>query len=551
MKKVFALMLALVMLLACGTAMAEETKNGLQKDIVVLFTSDVHCGVEKGFGYAGLMAIKQQLAKENDVLLVDNGDAVEGAPLSTVTRGSAVITLMNALGYDVVTLGNHEFNFGMETLKGLMEQAEFPYISANFTYQEELLLPPYAIREVDGVKIGFVGVTTPKALSTTSPKTYQDENGEYVYGFMEDTTGGKLYQAVQSAVDAARQEGAQYVVCMAHLGIEEDCSPWMSTELIANTTGIDALLDGHSHSLISQDKVLNKEGREVLHCACGTELEAVGYFRIAQDGTLSTGLYTWFNETSAPELLGIENGVSELLKQVDAGFTEMLNTPVAKSDVDLVIYEPLTGERLVRKQETNLGDLVTDAYRQQSGAEIAFVNGGGIRCDLKRGDITQGDLLECHPYGNRLCMVKTTGQKILDALEWFFRSVPEEASGYQQISGLTLELHTYLPSTCLENDKGKFAGVAGERRVRNVLVNGEPIDPEREYTLASHNYLLKEGGSGIGIFMEDELLLDDIKLDYQVVIDYITEALGGIVGEEYADLHGQGRVKIVSEPPAV
>ena len=289
MKKLLGLLLAMTMLFT-GFALAEDTATGLTQDIVVLFTSDVHCGVDSGFGYAGLAAVRDTLAKSNHVLLVDNGDSIQGEPIGTMTTGESNIQLMNAVGYDIATMGNHEFDYGMDRFLELTEKAEFPYISANFTHNDELVFDPYIIKEFDGVKVAFVGINTPKTITSSTPKYFQDEAGNFVYGFCQDETGEKLYAAVQSAIDAAREEGATYVVGMGHLGIEAECAPWMSTDVIANTTGMDALLDGHSHSLIEQEAVKNKDGEDVLLAACGTKLQGIGYLRIAQDGTLSTGL---------------------------------------------------------------------------------------------------------------------------------------------------------------------------------------------------------------------------------------------------------------------
>ena len=357
-------------------------------------------------------------------------------------------------------------------------------------------------------------------------------------------------------MDAARAEGADYVVLMGHLGIEESCSPWMSTEVIANTNGIDALLDGHSHSELSQEKVLNKDGEEVLLSACGTKLANVGYLRIAVDGTLSTGLYSWKNDVSVPALLGIENDVSQAVAAATETLSEKLSEVVATSAVDLVVYDPVakmedgSAVRLIRNAETNLGDLCADAYRDQSGADIAFVNGGGIRVDIKAGDVTLNDILLVHPFGNAMCVVEATGQQILDALEWGAQVTPSESGGFLQVSGLTYEIHTYIPSSCTQDENGLFTGVAGEYRVKNVKVGDEDLVLDKTYTLASHNYMLKNAGDGFTMFQNDPILQDEVMIDNQVLINYITGTLGGVVGEQYANPYGDGRIVAVTEAPA-
>ena len=555
MKKILALMLALAMLLGC-TALAEDAAPALTKDLVILFTSDAHCGIDNGFGYAGVAAIRDSLAASNHVVLVDNGDAIQGEPVGTMTKGEAIVELMNAVGYEVAIPGNHEFDYGMDNFLSLVEKANYPYISANFTYNGELVFQPYVIKEYDGVKVAFVGVTTPKTFTSSTPTYFQDENGNYVYGFSEDETGEKLYAAVQSAVDAARAEGSTYVVAMGHLGNEDTCAPWRYDNVITNTNGIDVFLDGHSHDT-DQVKVTNKDGVEVPRSGCGTKLEGVGYARIsAKDGSVTTGLYTWDNDVSAPALLGIENDVSKAVAAATETLNAKLSEVVAKTAVDLTIYDPVAVDengkpiRIIRNAETNLGDLCADAYRDQSGAEIAFVNGGGIRVSIAAGDITLNDILKVHPFGNAMCVVEATGQEILDALEWASRNVPGENGGFLQVSGLTYEIHTYIESSCTSDDKGGFTGVTGEYRVKNVKVGGEDLDLERTYTLASHNYMLKSGGDGINMFTDNKVLQDEVKLDNQVLIDYIVDTLGGVVDEQYAEPYGEGRIVAVAEKPA-
>ena len=546
MKKLLGLLLAMTMLFT-GFALAEDTATGLTQDIVVLFTSDVHCGVNSGFGYAGLAAVRDTLAKSNHVLLVDNGDSIQGEPIGTMTTGESDIQLMNAVGYDIATMGNHEFDYGMDRFLELTEKAEFPYISANFTHNDELVFDPYIIKEFDGVKVAFVGITTPKTITSSTPKYFQDEAGNFVYGFCQDETGEKLYAAVQSAIDAAREEGATYVVGMGHLGIEAECAPWMSTDVIANTTGMDVLLDGHSHSLIEQEAVKNKDGEDVLLAACGTKLQGIGYLRIAQDGTLSTGLYQWNNDVALPELLGLENDVATAVNEAVAALDEKLGEVVAKTAVDLVINDPETDVRIIRNAETNLGDLCADAYRAMSGADIAVVNGGGIRVSIPAGDITYGQIIAVHPFGNEMCVVEATGQQILDALEMGARNAPGECGGFLQVSGMSYEIDLNVEPTVEVNADGMFTGVSGEYRVKNVKVGDEPLDLAKTYTLASHNYMLKSAGDGMAMFQGCTLLQDSVMIDNQVLINYIVDVLGGVVGEDYADPYGQGRITVIEK----
>lgn len=556
MKKILGLILVLTLILTCGAALAEEEapSSGMQKDLVVFYTSDVHCGVDTGWGYAGLYEIKQSLSKDYNVLLVDDGDAIQGEPIGTMTTGESLIDLMNATGYDVAIPGNHEFDYGMDRFLELAEKANYPYISCNFNKEGELVFKPYVIREFDGVKIAFVGVTTPMTLRTSTPKYFMNDEGEFIYGFFQDEDGSALYAAVQKAVDDARAEGANYVILMAHLGNESECSPWMYNQVIENTTGIDAILDGHSHDT-DQVVLKNKDGEDVVRSACGTKFEAVGALWIKSDGSVSSELFSWDSSISAPDLLGLQNEVSEVLAVETDELNQALATVVAKTSVDLIINDPeATTEdgkpvRIIRNAETNLGDLCADAYLDQAGdADIAFVNGGGIRVSINKGDITLNDILKVHPFGNSLTVIEVTGQQVLDALEWSVHALPGEFGGFNHVAGMTYEVDVTIPTPCQEENT-MFNGIddSMERRVRNVLIGGEPLDPEKTYKLASHNYQLLDYGDGYTMYDGSPVLQESVKLDNQVLIDYITDTLGGIVGDGYTDPYGQGRMVAVGE----
>ncbi len=550
MKKLLALLVALMMLL--GAAAAEEAAApALQKDLVILFTSDVHCGVSQNWGYAGLAAAKEYYAKDNYVLLVDDGDAIQGEPIGTMSHGEAIINIMNAVGYDLAIPGNHEFDYGVETFLELAQKANHQYLSCNFNKKGEMIFEPWAIREFDGVKIGFVGVTTPYTLRTSTPKYFMDEEGNYIYGFLqEDTTGETLYQAVQKAVDDVRAAGANYVFVIAHLGNESEAIPFTYSDVISHITGIDALLDGHSHDY-DVVTMKDKEGKDVIRCAVGTKLDTIGKLTVSKAGGISVEQLSWNQKVSAPDLLNVQNAAGDVVKAEVGKLDETLQNVVAKTAVKLVINDPSQKTedgrpiRIVRRTETNLGDLCADAYLNQSGeADIAFVNGGGIRAEIQEGDVTLNDILKVHPYGNSLTVIEVTGQQVLDALEWSVHSLPGEFGGFDQVAGLTFEVDAAIESPCVSDDNGMFLSVeeGKTRRVRNVLVGGEALDPAKVYKLASHDYQLLNKGDGYTMFEGCKVLQESVKLDNQVLIDYITETLGGVVGEGYDNPYGQGRI---------
>ena len=284
-------------------------------------------------------------------------------------------------------------------------------------------------------------------------------------------------------------------------------------------------------------------------------MENIGAVTITTDGKISAELYTWNQKTAAPKLLGLKNAAGEAVSAASDVLNAKLQEVVASTTVDLIINAPeATTEdgkpiRVIRRTETNLGDLCADAYLDQSGdADIAFVNGGGIRVAIKKGDITLNDILKVHPFGNSLTVIEATGQQVLDALEWSVHSLPGEFGGFDHVAGLTFEYDSTIPSPCVQDDNQMFDHVdeTMERRVRNVMVGGEPIDPEKIYKIASHDYQLLENGDGYTMFAGCNVLQQSVKLDNQVLIDYITGTLGGVVGEGYEEPYGQGRIVSVN-----
>lgn len=516
--------------------------------IVILHTNDVHCGIDDTIGYAGLAAYKAEMeAQYGDgrVTLLDAGDAIQGGALGTLSDGAFVVDIMNQTVYDLAVPGNHEFDYGMENFLSLADsRADFPYLSCNFCdlATGTPVLDAYLLQDYGGVQVAYVGISTPESLTKTTPTCFQDGNGNFIYGFCQGQDGLLLYTAVQAAVNSARAQGADYVVAVGHLGNEGITPEYTSEAVISHTTGIDVFIDGHSHETYERS-VANAAGEDVLLAQTGTKLSAIG--RVIIDpatGEISADLVTDYTE---------KDPVTDVFIQaLEAGFSDILNQVVATSDVELTTMDPATGLRRIRSGETNLGDLVADAYRVVMGADIGMVNGGGIRADIEAGDITYEDIINVHPYGNEMCLVEATGQEILDALELGVMNYPAEDGGFQHVSGLTFTIDASVPSSVVLDESGSFAGVSGPYRVTGVLVNGAPLDLNKTYTVASHNYMIKEGGSGFNMFMDNPLLQDCTMLDNQLLIDYITDHLGGNIGSEYADPYGEGRIRAIGAEQA-
>ena len=547
--KRFALVMAIAligvtMLFAQGAAEALEA----QKDIVVLYTNDVHCAIDSNIGYAGLAKYKAEMEKDNFVVLVDAGDAIQGDTIGTVSKGEYLVDIMNEVGYDFCVLGNHEFDYGTDVLASLLKKADAQYLNATIEYTgngNNLLKDtvPYVIERFGFLDVAFIGVSTPESITKSTPRYFM-EDGQFVYDF---AAGEDLYAAVQGYVDEVREKGADVVVVISHLGVEEGSEPNRATDLIANTTGIDALIDGHSHTTEPSMLVADKSGRKVLYTQTGTKLNNIGKLTISKDGSVKAELVAEAEKDEA---------VTAFIEDIKAQYESLVNTVVAHTEVELSITDE-NGVRAVRNRETAIGDLCADAYRAVADTVIAFVNGGGIRATIKKGDITTANMISVHPYGNALCSCYATGAEILDALEHSVVNTAAtaasdgkavgESGGFLQVSGIKFTIDTSIPSSVKKDDKGLFVAVEGERRVKDVFVeeNGEwvPIDPEKTYTVACHNYLLQDMGDGYTMFTDNVYILDKVLIDNQVIINYICDFLGGNVGTEYAE--PQGRITVI------
>ena len=567
---------------AAGVAGAD----GASKDgaVSIVFTNDVHCAIDQqvdkdgnvtGIGYAGIAAYanaQKSLYGAGNVTLVDAGDAIQGGPVGTLTKGAALVQIMNAVGYDYAIPGNHEFDYGMDQFNALVKQAGATYLSCNFTKlnadgSKASVFAPFAIEtykdadvaadDADGVlKVAYVGISTPETLTKSSPANFQDAAGNYIYGFCQDETGEALYAAVQSAVDEARAQGADYVVAVGHLGIEGTTSRWTSEAVIKHTAGIDALIDGHSHEAYDKtvgsevaagaiQTLANSDGDKVVLVQTGTKLANVGNLVI--DADAADGQEVTAQLVPASECKDEDAAVKKVVDQVNGELADVLNKVVGKTDVALTIVDA-DGVRQVRHHETNMGDLVADAYRAAVGADIALANGGGVRASIAAGDITNNDLLSVQPYGNELCLIEATGQEILDALEMGASNAPEEFGGFLQVSGLSYKIDASIPSSVKTDENGNFVSVDGERRVFDVKVGDQAIDATKTYKVASHGYMLLEGGDGLTMFKDNKVLQENVILDNQALINYITNDLKGVVGERYANATGEGRITYATKP---
>ena len=514
-----------------------------KEKIIILYTNDVHCGVEDNIGLARLAQYKKDLLKITPyVALVDSGDYIQGASLGKLSKGESIINIMNSVGYDFAVPGNHEFDYGMERFLELAPKLNCGYYSSNLldTATEKNILPSYKIMKFGKVKIAFIGVTTPESLTSSTPAFFQDDKENYLYTFCEDNTGEKLYKNIQHSVDMAKNEGADYIILVAHLGLNWTTPRYNSESIAKNTKDIDVIIDGHSHEAIEKYIVENKEHKKVIITQTGTKLQNIGEVTIDLDdkSTINSKLVHKLD-------VAIDKKVAKTIQAEKIKFEPILKQIIGKSEVDLISTDKMTAEQLVRYQETNLGDFVTDAYKNVLDSDVAICNGGGIRSEITQGIFTYDDILTSFPFGNMCVVLEVSGQQILDALELGASNYPKAFGGFLQVSGISYTIDSSIPSSVVLDEKGNFVKVNGKYRVQDVQINNSPLDINKKYTVAGTTYILKLGGNGMTMFNQknSKIIQNETLSETDVIIEYLQNYLNANIGEEYANPKGKGRIK--------
>ena len=564
--------------MAVGAPAASACWTSEKSEVTILYTNDVHTYIDKQapeLTYAAIAALKQSYQNAGKkVLLVDAGDHVQGTAYGSMDQGASIIQLMNAAGYDAATPGNHEFDYGMDRAKELMRDADFPYLSCNWVDLRTNLrvLPEIKVFVRGGVRIAFVGITTPETFTKSTPAYFMNKaQTKYIYDILGGEDGQKLYSAVQKAVDKAKCL-ADVVIGLGHLGVDPSSSPWTSEEVIAHTTGFDAFIDGHSHTVMENKQVADASGRLVTLTQTGSYFANVGEMTIAPDGTISTRLVSTYDQ----EDVAVAAEQAAWVNTVD----DMLGEKIAVADTKFYITDPATGKRRIRSGETNLGDFVADGIYtyfnevEQLHCDIAIMNGGGIRSDEDAGYWTFKTCKQVSPFGNVACLMSVTGKQIQDALEFaarFAGAEGKENGGFLQVAGATYEIRTDIPNTVQTDDKNVWIGSAtGTPRVQNVKIYDrhtgtyEPLDPAKTYALAGMNYTLRNLGDGFAMFDGAELIKDYVSEDYLVMSTYAM-TFGGVDAEglphlssansvlaeypgyllDYENPYGAGRISIL------
>lgn len=497
MKRFLALLLSLLLLLSLS-AVAESAQDVSEPTTVTIFhTNDVHGRYDssQGMGYAMMASFvgEARNAGEN-VLVLDAGDTLHGTIFANSTKGESIIEVMNEIGYAAMTAGNHDFNYGKDALLELSEKADFPILSANILNEDgSYLLTPYVILDVADKKIAVVGAQNPEIKTAIHPNYTESLAFEGV-------------EQVKKAVDEVRDQ-TDAVIVLCHWGVDDAYEP--NSSVLAAIPGVDLVIDGHSHTELSN--ITQVEGNAPV-TSTGEYLNNLGLVTMTfeEDG-VKIGTYLFPNPGRFEDHAMI-NTIEEIEKAQD----EVLGTVIGNTETELV------GEReIVRAQESNWGDLVCDIFLDATGADVALVNGGGIRKTVQAGGITLRDINEAYPFGNYVCVLNISGAKLNEALEHGFSNLPEASGGFPQVGGMTMTV-----------DPRKEVG----ERVSDLKIQGEPVDPEKIYQLATNDYLAA-GGDGYEMLAECPMLLEMGFMD-EVVVNYIEEK--GTIRPEV-----DGRISIV------
>ena len=492
------------------------------------------------------------------VILVDAGDAIQGAPIGAISKGKEFIRIMNEAGYDIAILGNHEFDYGFEVLDDLGEQLECGYICANFcTSDGETVYDPYRILECGDTSVAFISVDTPDTFSKSRIRDMVDDQGLPMYDFKSDESGETLYACLQGYIDEVKEKGADYVILVAHLGDGNDATQaYRSNEVVAHLTGLDAVIDGHSHNIYNTTAA-DAEGKEIPLVQTGAYFKNVGKMILHPEGTIDVDL---MEEIPAPQdwMEGIEAvtvtrkdrerfvdaGMHQFLEDITASYADIMDRKVGESAFDMVVREE-DGTDISRFSENGLCELVADAFRETGDTDISIVNAGSVRNNLPAGEITFNTIMDVLPYSTNVVIARLKGQTILDALEYGCKDMPVKSGAFPQVSGLEFTVNPNIKSSVETNEVGDFVKVASDRRVSNVLVDGKPLDPEADYTITAAEFLLT-GGDHYTMFKDNARIIGTTNMtDNTLLAGYIEKNLNGVIPENYRQ--AEGRIHVVEE----
>lgn len=554
--RICAAMIVFCLSVLCAAAVFGENPDSTGADpskevaAVILHTNDTHCGYEDNIGFDGLVLYKKELEQMYEhVFLVDGGDAIQGSAIGVISKGEALIRMMNAAGVDVATLGNHEFDFGMETLNDCAELFNGTYVCVNFcTSDGKPVFAPGTILDAGELQIGILGVVTPDTYIKTSIKNILDETGQPMYDFLADADGNSLCLALQDNADELRRKGADVIILLSHLGDEESTSiQYQTKNVLAKLSGIDIVLDGHSHVQYTRT-LKDKDGKDIPVVQNGMLFENIGQLTIYKDGHLEAMLLDEIPDSDTISTLTVERKgktrfvdaeMHALQNEIAQSYTGILDQKIGELSFDMIVDNDQDISN--RMQENALCELVADAYRSAGHSDIGFVMAASVRGDLLKGDLTYRSVLGLLPYSNAIKTVSVSGQMLKDILEYATRNLPKPAATFPQVSGLTFTVDLSKESGARLDEKGEFTHVEGPYRVSEIKVGGKDLDLSAEYTLTTSEYVIN-GGDGFTTFHEADFVNDTMKVDNMVVKEYIENELGGVIPDRYRNPLGRMRI---------
>ena len=552
--------LLLICFLIAQANNALSSKRNLQNssnDIIILHLNDVHCGVNNNIGYDGFVLYRDELSKKYpNIISVDVGDHIQGGTLGSISDGTAIIDIMNKVGFDVAILGNHEFDYGIEQLSKLGENITSRYISSNFCYRKNKtsVYNPYKIIEKGGKKIAFIGVLTPLTFSKTYLLTLRDSNGEAIYDFLADNDAQDLYDRVQENINKViNEEGADYVILLTHVGM--DVEQYTSNNILSKVQNVDAVLDGHTHQIYNTtSKDMNN--KDIHISQTGTKLQSIGKLIIKQDGTIESEIIQDIPEpsdtTNATNLtrggkeIWVNKEMNDYINNIYSIYETELNELYGSNDYDLLIMpEGVTDSHAsyCRRQECAVGNLLADAFKSAGNSNASFLNGGAVKSSLYKGNLTRSQIMSVAPFFNNLYVKMVSGQCILDALEFGVSQYPSSSGGFPQVSGISFDIDSSINSTVEIDSQGIFLNVTGQRRIINAKINGEDIDPNKNYSVTMSDFI-GNGGDGYNMFAGYEVYQEGLLTDTDSIAYFIKNDLNGKIPSEYKDL--QGRINFVN-----
>lgn len=517
------------------------------KNLVILYENDVHCAID---GYQKMAGLRDAIQDTAYCLMVSCGDFLQGGTPGAISSGKYVVDIMKTMHYDAMTLGNHEFDYGTPRMKELLSFMQAPVTCVNLrtTDTKQRLFAPYIINKVGKHKIAFVGALTPTTLQTEAIGFY-DKDGRQTL----ELAPTEVYQMVEDAALEARRKGADIVIVLSHLSEDNNQYGITSHGLIKNTTAIDAVFDGHSHSVVPQHVIKNREGKPVVITQTGTQFANVGkcFVPLADKAVQKKGCKKKktndFKGLITTELIPTKTiqGENAIVKNatdsVTALFQETINRIICHSDVPVTINGN-DGKRAVRFSETNAGDLVCDAFRHATGAQISMNNSGGIRTSLPAGDLTYGDIISLLPFQNMVSVVEVSGQKVIDLLNACTQFLPNEHGDFPQVAGIRFTVDMSAEPTVDANGNKTLKRVSNVEIYDDATRTYSPINPAATYTLATTDYCI--GGGGLQAVLQDITPTRANVIHYaQSLIKYVTEALHGHIGNEYTKPKGRIIIK--------